>query len=227
MRPHRTLVAAATATLTLLPLPASAHSAPCVDGPTRLASADRPHVEDPDGDGTQPWISALGAGGDIINAWVSGPSAWEDRLSTDTFKATIRVESLERHPFPGRHYFVFVGPGGAANWVRGEADGTDLGWRFGYGHMEGTTFTSDGTTTGAVNASAGTITIDIPSSTLPARPADGKELALEIVEVESFFRLPNNVAGQALPVGNLQSADVALPSCTAILYEEAPPDQLP
>ena len=222
MRPHRYLAATATALLTLLPLPASAHSAPCVDGPARLASAERPQVEDPDGDGTAPWAQILGPGGDIINAWVTGPSAWEDRLSTDTFKATIRVENLERHPFPGRHYFSYTGPGGATNWVRGEADGTDLAWRFGYGHMEGTTFTSDGTTTGSVNTSAGTITIDIPSSTLPPRPADGKELALEIVEVETFFRLPNSVAGQSLPVGNLQSADVASPSCAAILYEAAP-----
>jgi hypothetical protein len=221
MSPRVIALAIVAVSITMLPLPASA--APCEDGPARLASADKPHVEDPTGDGTQPWVTVLGEGGDIINGWVSGPSAWEDRLSTDKFKATIRVESLERHPFPGRHYFVFMGPGGATNWVRGEADGTDLGWRFGYGHMEGTTFTSDGTTTGSVNASAGTITIDIPSATLPARPADGKQLALEIVEVESFFRLPNNVAGQPLPVGNLQSADVATPSCTAILYEAAPP----
>ena len=223
MRPYRPLLAAVTALLTLLPLPASAHTVPCQDGPARLASADRPHVEDPDGDGSAPWVHILGAGGDIINAWVSGPSAWEDRVSTDGFKATIRVESLQRHPFPGRHYFVYTGPSGAANWVRGEADGTDLAWRFGYGHMDGTTFVSDGTTTGSVNTSAGTITIDIPPSTLPTRPADGKELALEIVEVESFFRLPNSVGGQPLPVGNLQSADVAAPSCAAILYEAAPP----
>lgn len=217
MRPHRTLAAAATAVLTLLPLPASAHSVPCQDGPARLASADRPHVEDPDGDGTAPWATILGPGGDIINAWVTGPSAWEDRASTEKFKATIRVESLQRHPFPARHYFSFMGDDGSTQWVRGEADGADLTWRYSYGHLEGTTYVSDGTTTGTVNAGAGTITIDIPPSQLPSRPADGSQLLMEVVEVESFLRLPSNPAG-----GNLQSADVASPSCTVILYEAAP-----
>ena len=54
MSPQLSLVAAATAMLIMLPVPASAHSLPCVDGPTRLASADKPHVEDLDTDGTQP-----------------------------------------------------------------------------------------------------------------------------------------------------------------------------
>ncbi|MGH2710581.1 MAG: hypothetical protein ACRDH9_05185 [Actinomycetota bacterium] len=220
MRPHRTLLAAATAVLTMLPLPAFGHSEPCVDGPARLASAATPHVQDAHGDGTQPWATVLGAGGDIINVWVTGPSAWEDRLSTDKFKATIRFESLERHPFLGRTYFVFAGPGGATQWVRGESDGTDLGWLFSYGHLEGSTYTRDGATNGVVDTAAGTIRIEIPSVILPPRPADGKALNLEIVEVESFLRLPVN---PGVVIGNLQSADLASPSCTAVLYEAAPP----
>ena len=220
MRLRPSVLAAAAAAITLLPLPASAHTVQCQDGPTRLASADKPQIEDAHGDGTQPWATVLGAGGDIINSWVTGPSAYADRTSTEKFKATIRFESLERHPFLGRTYFVFAGPGGTTNWVRGESDGTDLGWLFSYGHLEGTTYVRDGATTGTVAAAAGTITIEIPSVILPARPADGKALNLEIVEVESFLRLPVN---PGVVIGNLQSADLASPTCTVVLYEAAPP----
>ena len=223
MRSHRPLLLA-TALLTLLPLPASAHSVTCQDGPARLASADRPHVEDPEGDGAAPWVQVLGAGADIINAWVTGPSAWEDRLSTDKFKATIRVENLERHPYPGRHYFVFLDEDGTTQFVRSESDTTDMAWLLSYGTLVGTTFTRAGATTGSVNASAGTITMDIHPSQLPPRPADGKELALEIVEVESYLRLPQN---PGVVISNLQSTDIASPSCLTILYEQAPPEQLP
>jgi hypothetical protein len=222
MRLHRPLLAAATAVLTMLPLPASAHSAPCVDGPARLASADRPHVEDPDGDGTAPWAHILGPGADIINAWVTGPSAWEDRLSTQKFKATIRVENLERHPFPGRHYFSFLDEDGTQQFVRAESDGTDMNWLFSYGSLVGTTFTRVGATAGSVNASAGTITMDIHPSQLPPRPADGKPLDLEIVEVQTYLRLP---ASPPAVLSNLQSADIATPSCMVTLYEEMPPVQ--
>jgi hypothetical protein len=224
MRPHRSLVAAATALLSMLPVPASAHSVPCVDGPTRLASADRPHVEDPDGDGAAPWVQILGPGAEIINAWVTGPSAWEDRLSTEKFKATIRVENLDRHPFPGRHYFTFLDEDGNTQFVRSESDGTDMGWLFSYGSLVDTTFTRVGATAGSVNASAGTITMEIHPSQLPPRPADGKPLALEIVEVETYLRLPAN---PGVGVSNLQSTDIATPSCGLLLYEEAPPEQLP
>ena len=219
MRLQRPLVAAAAAALTLLPLPASAHSVPCQDGPARLANADRPHVEDPDGDGTQPWISVLGPGGDVINARVSGPSAWADRESTEKFKATIRVESLARYPYPGRHYLYFTDGEGAERWVRSESDSTSLGWLFSYGHLEGSTRVKDGDTTGAINTAAGTITIDLPRSLLPPRPSNGGALALELTRVESFVRLPVN---PGVVVGNLQLADSAVPSCTVILYEAAP-----
>lgn len=220
MRPHRSLVATVSALLTLLPLPASAHTVACEDGPARLASADRPHVEDPDADGTAPWVQILGPGGEIINAWVTGPSAWGDRNSTDNFKATIRVENLDRHPYPGRHYFSFLDKNGTQQFVRGESDGTDMAWLFSYGSLVGTTFTRVGATAGSVNAAAGTITMDIHPSQLPPRPADGKALALEIVEVQTYLRLPQN---PGVIISNLQSADIATPSCAVILYEAAPP----
>lgn len=222
MRLSRTLRLAIplAAMLTMVPLPASAHSVPCQDGPARLGSADRPHVDDPDGDGTQPWVTVLGGGGDIINAWVSGPSAWADRGSAEKFKATIRVESLTRYPYPGRHYFYFNDKDGAERWVRSESDSSTLGWLFSYGHLEGSTRVKDGDTTGTVNTSAGTITMDVPSTLLPPRPANGSALALEVTRIESFVRLPVN---PGVVVGNLQLADTATPSCTAILYEAAPP----
>ncbi len=212
------LLVPVAALVTLLPLPASAHSVPCVSGSAREASADRPHVDDPEGDGTAPWATVLGAGGDIINAWVSGPSAWEDRGSVDKFKATMRMESLERHPLLARLYFVFMGPDGTSQWVRAEADNPDLQWRFAYGILNGNTYTQTGVTAGSVNVAAGTTTIEIQPEQLPARPADGKPLDLEIVKAESFFRTPSTPAG-----GNLRSADIATPSCTATLYEAAPP----
>jgi hypothetical protein len=156
---------------------------------------------------------------DIIGAWIAGPSAWEDRASTTPFTATIRLEALDRHPLLGRFYVVFEGPDSTPQWVRAEADNPDMQWRFAFGHLEGTTYTTDGTTKGSVALAAGTLSIDIPSSILPARPADGTELALVLTEAESFLRLPSGVPGVT---GNLLSVDTATPDCTTVLYEAAP-----
>ena len=202
-----------------IPGPALAHGpTECTSGPTRLASADTPHAVDAHADGS-PYGTFFGNTADIIGSWISGPSAWDDRASTTPFAVNIRVEALDRHPLLGRFYAVFEGPDSTPQWVRGEADNPDMQWRFAFGHLEGTTYTTDGTTTGSVNSAAGTITINIPSSILPARPADGTELGLTFTEAESFLRLPQGVPGVT---GNLLSVDVAVPDCTVVLYEAAP-----
>lgn len=199
--------------------PAGAHGpTECTSGPTRLASAEAPHAVDAHADGSV-YGNFFGNTADIIGAWVSGPSAWEDRAATTPFAANIRVEALDRHPLPARFYVVFEGPDATSQWVRAEADNPDLQWRYAFGHLEGTTYVGDGTTTGSVNSAAGTISINIPSSILPARPADGSELGLNLTEAESFLRLPQGVPGVA---GNLQSVDTATPDCTVLLYEAAP-----
>jgi hypothetical protein len=209
------LIAAAA----LIPGPALAHGpTECTSGPTRLASADAPHAIDAHGDGTAPYSAAFGNTADIIGAWISGPSAWEDRLSTTSFTASIRLEALDRHPLFGRFYFVFEGPDSTAQWVRAEADNPDLQWRYAYGHLEGTTYVTDGVTTGSVDLAVGTVSVQIPSAVLPVRPADGSELILNVTEAESFLRLPSGT-----PVtGNLFSVDTATPDCTVVLYEAAP-----
>lgn len=216
----RAALVAAAISITLVPTPAFAHSVACQDGPTRLASAERPHVDDPDNDGAAPWVQILGGGGQIIGAWITGPSAWADRTSTENFKATIRLEDLDRHPFPGRLYFTWLDEEGTTQFVRAESDATDLTWIFSYGHLQESTFTRDGATTGVVDTTAATVTITIPSSILPPRPANGNELTLEIVEVQSYVRLPQSPPGGV--TSNLQSADIATPSCTTTLYEADP-----
>ena len=199
--------------------PAAAHGpTECTSGPTRLASADAPQAVDAHADGST-YATFFGNTADIIGAWVSGPSAWADRESTTPFAANIRVEALDRHPLLGRFYAVFEGPDATPQWVRAEADNPDMQWRYAYGHLEGTTYTLDGTTTGSVNSAAGTITINIPSTILPPRPADGTELGLNFTEAESFLRLPQGVPGVT---GNLLSVDLATPDCTTVLYEAAP-----
>ncbi|HEV3475158.1 MAG TPA: hypothetical protein VG602_07315 [Actinomycetota bacterium] len=207
------------ATLVVMPGTALAHGpTECTSGPTRLASADTPHAVDAHGDGSA-YGAAFGNTADIIGAWVSGPSAWEDRESTTPFAANIRVEALDRHPLLGRFYVVFDGADSIPQWVRAEADNPDMQWRFGYGHLEGTTYVRDGATTGSANSAAGTITINIPSTILPARPADGSAAALNLTEAESFLRLPQGVPGVT---GNLLSVDVAAADCAVTLYEAAP-----
>jgi hypothetical protein len=217
LRP-RTLFVPLTVALLSMAGPAAAHGpTECTSGPTRLATADAPHAVDAHGDGNAPFSSFFGNTADIIGAWVSGPSAWEDRASAAAFTATIRLEALDRHPLLGRFYVVFEGPDGVAQWVRAEADNPDMVWRYGFGHLEGSTYVSDGVTTGSVNSAAGTVSINIPSTILPARPADGTQLDLNLTEAESFLRLPSNPAG-----GNLHSVDTATPDCTVVLYEAAP-----
>jgi hypothetical protein len=218
LRPLTRLVPLTVALLSIAG-PAAAHGpTECTSGPASLAAADRPQAVDAHADGSV-YGTFFGNTADIIGAWISGPSAWADRDSTTPFTATIRLEALDRHPLLGRFYVVFEGPDSSQQWVRAEADNPDMQWRFAFGHLDGTTYVTDGTTSGAVDRAAGTVSVNITSAQLPARPADGTELVLNVTEAESFLRLPSGVPGVT---GNLLSVDVATPDCTVVLYEAAP-----
>ena len=214
---RRALILSSLALPLALPAPASAHGpAECVAGPTRLASADKPPVVDVHGDNS-PFGLAHGPAADVIGSWVTGPSAWEDRSSTEKVTSHMRVEALDRPPALARYYFVYGGPEGE-RWVRAVFDAPSS-WSFATGYMNGTTYTSDGTTTGSVNTAAGVISIDLPTNTLPTRPADGSALELSIVAARSFLRHEPLPAGG----GNLRLIDEATGGdCAVTLYEAAP-----
>lgn len=213
---HRSVLVSMLALVLALPTAAMAHGpTACTDGPTRLASADIPHMVDPHADTAAGLGAVHGNAVDLIGSWISGPSAWEDAGSTDKFVATLRVEALDRPSLLVRYYFVFSGAGGE-RWVRAVFDAPNT-WTFGYGTLNGTTYASDGTTTGTVDAAAGTIAIDLPNETLPTRPADGKALDLTLGEASSFIRVPTSTTG-----GQLIEVDSATDSCTVGLYEAAP-----
>ena len=201
-----------------LPAPASAHGpTECVSGPTRTASAENPPIVDAHGDSSQ-FGTLHGPTTDVIGSWVTGPSAWADRASTQKFTAHIRVESFERPAVMARYYFIYGGPEGD-RWVRAVFDAPNT-WSFAQGFMNGTTFTQDGTTTGSVNTSTGIVSIDLPRNTLPARPANGTALELSITSARSYLRHEPLPAGG---VGNLRLIDEALGGdCPVTLYEKDP-----
>ena len=212
----RTLVASLLALVLAVPQGAMAHGpTECVAGPTRLATADAPAIVDAHGDTTEFGV-AYGPAGDIIGSWVTGPSAWEDRASTEKFVAHMRVEAFDRPPVLARYYFIFSGAGGE-RWVRAVFSAPDS-WAFAYGTYADNFFTQNGTTTGSVNTSAGTISVDLPQETLPTRPADGKALDLNLTAARSYLR------HEPLPTGgNLRLVDEALGGdCAVTLYEAAP-----
>jgi hypothetical protein len=161
-----------------------------------------------------------GPSADLIGAWITGPSAWADRASTQKVVANMRVEELDRPPVFARYYFVYNNDDGD-RWVRAVFDAPDS-WAFAHGFMNGTTFTQEGTTTGSVDTAAGIISIDIPKNTLSARPADGSPVDLTTVYARSYLRHePTPVATPA--GGNLRLVDEAMGGdCTITLYEEDP-----
>lgn len=216
-RLHRALAISILALVLAIPSVARAHGpTTCTAGPARLASADLPHVVDSHGDTSSPYGAIYGNATDLIGGWISGPSAWADRNSTNKFTATMRVEDLaSRDPVLARIYVVFQGTGGE-NWVRAERN-DPTAWTYSYGHMTGTTYTADGTTTGSVNTAAGTMTADIPKELLPSRPADGKALTLSVVAIRSFLRV------NAVAQGVLFAVDETTDVCNVTLYEAAPP----
>jgi len=214
----RTLTASMLALLIAVPGTASAHGpAECTSGPTRLASSELPAIVDAHED-TSEFGLAYGPAGDVIGSWITGPSAWEDRASTEKFVAHMRVEAFDRPPALARYYLVFSGAGGE-HWVRAVFGAPDS-WTFAYGTYADNFYTQIGTTTGSVNTSAGTISIDLPTSTLPARPADGKALNLNVTAARSYLRhepIPGGLQG------NLRLVDEALGGdCAVTLYEAAP-----
>jgi hypothetical protein len=180
-----------------------------------LATADLPPVVDGHAD-TSTYGVLYGNTGDVISSWITGPSAWEDRGSTQKFVATIRLESLERPPVLARYYFVFSGVNGE-RWVRAVFDAPST-WTYAFGTLNGTQFVTDGDSTGSVNTTEGTISIDIPPQTLPARPVDGTALDLTVGMARSYLRVPNPQTGG----GSLYLVDEALPECSVTLYEAAP-----
>jgi hypothetical protein len=188
----------------------------CTSGPTGLASADAPAIVDAHGDTIAPWGVPYGAAGDLIGSWITGPSAWDDQASGQKFVAHMRVEALDRPPVLARYYFIFSGAGGE-HWVRAVFSAPDS-WTFAYGTYADNFYTQIGTTTGSVNTSAGTISIDLPKETLPTRPADGKALDLNLTAARSYLR------HEPLPTGgNLRLVDEALGGdCAVTLYEAAP-----
>jgi hypothetical protein len=231
-----TLVARSLATSVLilqlaLPLTATAHGpSECASGPTRLAGPDAPHAFDSHGTdatgvGTGSAAAAIyGDAADVIGAWISGPSAWADRAVPQKFTASIRLESLsmttaagerDRVPVLARYYLGFEGAGGV-RWVRAVFDSPGT-WLFAYGTLNGTTFTQEGDTTGSVNTSTGTITIDIPSATLPSRPSNGTSLTKAITLARSYLRYPSGVN-----TGSLALVDDASGFCPVTLYEKDP-----
>ncbi|MGH2692653.1 MAG: hypothetical protein ACRDHM_09140 [Actinomycetota bacterium] len=212
---HRSVLAPVLAVFLAIPTSASAHGpTECVAGPTRLSAADTPHVVDAHGDTSAPYGAVYGNSTDVIGGWISGPSAWADRSSPQNFTATIRVEDLSRDPILARIYVVLQGPDGE-QWVRAERN-DPTAWTYSYGHMNGTSYATDGTTTGSVDIAAGTMTADIPSSLLPARPADGKALTLDVIAIRSFLRV------NAVAQGVLFAVDEASNVCAVTLYEAAP-----
>ena len=215
-----TLILCSLPLLLALPAPASAHGpAECVAGPARFAGSDRPHAVDPhgtDGSGLGAAGAALyGNAGDVIGAWIIGPSAWENRDSTANFLAVIRLEALDREPVLARYYVAFQGVGGE-RWVRAVYEGPDT-WTFAYGTLNGTTFTSEGTTTGSIIKSNALIGIEIPKALLPARPADGTALTTDMTLARSYLRYPNGAT-----TGALVQVDDATDFCPVTLYEAAP-----
>src|SRR5687768_10364872 len=106
---HRLLTAFLLAFVLTVPSTASAHGpAECTAGPARFAGSDRPHAFDThgtDGSGLGAAAAAVyGNAGDVIGAWIIGPSAWENRDSTAKFMAVIRLEALDRQPVLARYY---------------------------------------------------------------------------------------------------------------------------
>lgn len=202
----------------LLPTNALAHGpTECTSGPTRLASPDAPALVDAEAD-TSEFGTVHGKAGDVIGAWITGPSAWADRAAPQKFVGHIRLEGLDKPPVFARYYLVYPGKGGE-RWVRAVFEAPDT-WTFHYGTYEGTTYTQNGTTTGSVNMSTGIISIDLPSDTIPNRPANGTQLSLVITAARSYLRHEPVPGGL---VGNLRLMDEGLGGdCDVMLYEAAP-----
>ena len=214
----RILSASLLAVLLAVPSTASAHGpTECTSGPTRLASPDAPAIVDAHGDTIAPWGIPYGPAADLIGSWVTGPSAWADASAPQKFVAHMRVEDFDRPPALARYYFVFSGAGGE-RWVRAVFDAASNSWSYSFGTYEGTTYTTNGPTTGSVDTTTGIISIDLPNETLPARPGDGAVVNLTLTAARSFLR------HEPLPTGgNLRLVDEALGGdCTVTLYEAAP-----
>jgi hypothetical protein len=135
----------------------------CTDGPATRASADRPHLVDPAGDGFGG--SAL-PDRDLLAAWI-GSTGHPDHVVT---------VNLQLAAGPGDHQVEYVVEYGDDRfvWARGSARGP---FRFDYGWVERgpvvegqelkTRFHDEGTTTGTVT-SGGLVSVVLPAATLPA-----------------------------------------------------------
>jgi hypothetical protein len=204
----------------------------CTDlAPARLGSPSVLHVLDPHGDTDE----ALGVGGrqiypgqsDIIGAWVSGPSAWDDRGSSEPFRANIQVEALPSHPINMLYLFHYAGPQGEERFLMARAEWQDSWW-FGYGHSDHTLPTTrsiiDGTTVGSVDAPSGVVSMIFPAGQLPARGADGSALAWNVVKIETRLHTAAPRYVGELPAQGLNWLidDAPGDACRVLLYEPKP-----
>lgn len=207
--------------------PAAADATECVDGPARLASAERPHLVDPGGDTQMPHNVAAGPDGyDIEAYWVGidpGQPADDPR-----FTANIQVADVSAFPVNG---VIFVHANG--RWL--SAKKTLLGeFEFQWGVTTLTTLLADGYdphgwTRGWVDEDTSTVTIVFPAQTVPPAPADGREVRMPSAYVHTGDAIDSPVAiPLGLPLGedpdivgsttyvDYTSAD----QCAAILYEQ-------
>ena len=230
MRPGR-LVSLSIAVVTLAAaLPAAAEvPEACTSGPVSQASAAAPPFVDPAGDWTQ-YGQVHQNRTDLRTVWVGVGAPAAD--GTATYTVNLQVADLVVHPVNATYYVVYNGARGAQfAAAQGYPDGT---YRFRYGNIEtsvtgGRLYTQTGTATGAADAAAGVISINVPASEFPGPSTDGKAVLLDVTEATSNIivgspeRLPTPDGapkqGFVYAADDLTNADY----CDIILHEAAPP----
>ena len=205
----------------------------CVDlAPTRLASPSVVHIWDPHGD--QDETVGAGAGeiypsqSDVIGVWVSGPSSWADRDTSEPFRVNIQLEGLPSHPTNLIYLIQYTGLQGEERFLMARAELQDSWW-FGYGGTDRTLPIArsviESTASGTVDEASGVISMTFPEGQLPPRPADGAALAWNLVKIEVRLHTAAPMYVEGLPSQGLNWLvdDAGGESCRVLLYEQKPP----
>jgi hypothetical protein len=248
MSRHLARLALLALALGLVPAAAGAQTfaARCVHGHVLEADATRPQVWDGGDDQTVPG-PGYGEATDLRAVWITGVdgTAVYDSRGTGSavtlsagpgrqLTANIQVTGMPAHPVNASYRMTYTAEG-EERFVGAQAmpDGT---WTFFHGIMDRSDPTlarqvRQGSTEGAVDASAGVISIDLVGA-FQAYPTDGAERRLQVAEVRSQV-LVGSPAGDptgALPVsGLLVASDTTSDGqvCRTIIFaagEEIPGD---
>lgn len=209
--PVRILLATALA-LTAMLTPSTATAAACAVR-TSTASATNPHVRDPLGD---PALASTPAAPPAHEPAVDIRSLWL-KVSGSTVTANIAVASLATHPVGAAYYVEFSGK----PWLSARAlpDGT---WAFTSG-LSSWTLPMGGvreeTQAGKGRVVGNTISITVPSSYVPRRPANGTAVRISAPIVRTAYSARAPLAGPSASglYATTDSGDNAK-YCSVLLY---------